>query len=78
MTPQDRGTLLIGAVRYALGRRTYVVSTTCRIARAALRELDDGSRGVIARDIREALARGRCGDEIDDRDWRNLLDWMGG
>lgn len=76
MTRRDRGTLLINAVRYALGRRTYVVSDTCRIARVALHEVTDDDRGVIGHDIQKALARGTCGDDIDDREWRDLLDWM--
>ena len=66
MRPDDRGSLLISAVRYALGRRTYVVSDTCRIARMALHEVTDATRAIIGRDIREALARGQCGDDIDD------------
>ena len=77
MRPDDRGSLLISAVRYALGRRTYVVSDTCRIARMALHEVTDATRTIIGRDIREALARGQGGDDIDDREWRDLLDWMG-
>ena len=77
MTPDDRGSLLISAIRYALGRRTYVVSDTCRIARMALHETTDETRAIIGRDIRMALARGQCGDDIDDREWRALLYWMG-
>lgn len=78
MTPQDRGTILIGAVRYALGRRTYVVSDTCRIVRSALHEVSDADRAIIGRDIRQAIVPGRSlGDDCDDREWRDMLDWMG-
>ena len=76
MRAADRGTLLICAVRYAIGRRTYMAGEVARIVRAGLREIAPRDVEVLHRDIREALEQGRAGDECDEREWRALLDWL--
>lgn len=46
-------TLLISAVRYALGRSTYMPSLTCRVLREHADDIEPSTAAIIARDIRE-------------------------
>lgn len=71
--------MLVSAVRYALGRSTYIVSDTTSTVRRAWPDLSHGARGVIVRDITEAIdganAAGRTvGMGIDHREWVSLVD----
>lgn len=80
LTPTDEF-LVIGAVRYARGRATYVVEETCEWVIAHWAELSENTRAVIARDVRlEVQLRREQGDElatiarIDNPFWEALLD----
>jgi hypothetical protein len=77
MNKEDRGTILVSAVRYALGRQTYIVSDTCRIVRESAYETTDRQREIIEHDIRTALAQCRAGAPCDEREWVSLLEWLG-
>lgn len=73
--------LVIGAVRYARGRATYVVEETCEWVIEHWEQLSDNTRTVIARDVRlEVELRREQGDElatiarIDNPAWEKLLD----
>lgn len=75
--------MLIGAERYACGRRTYIVSETVDYIIGLLPKLSDWCIGVMAQDMKEQFAMAeRCwrpdmlGDDCDYRDWerfRNAL-----
>lgn len=73
--------LVIGAVRYARGRATYVVEETCEWVTEHWGELSENTRAVIARDVQlEVQLRREQGDElayvarIDNPFWEALLD----
>lgn len=73
--------LVIGAVRYARGRATYIVEQTCEWVVAHWPELSENTRAVIARDVRlEVELRRNQGAEqsaltrIDNPYWERLLD----
>lgn len=66
----DFGGLLNCAIRYSLGRKTYVVSDTCNIIRKNISVLDDRTIGCAERDIREA---GDYGADIDKQEWIEAL-----
>lgn len=73
--------LVIGAVRYARGRATYVVEETCEWVIEHWAELSENTRAVIARDVAlEVQLRREQGDElatiarIDNPAWEALLD----
>lgn len=73
--------LVIGAVRYARGRATYVVEETCEWVIEHWTELSENTRAVIARDVRlEVELRRAEGAEqsalarIDNPFWEALLD----
>lgn len=69
--------LLVCAVRYALGRRSYVVSEVCGYVRGAIPSLKPGEREVIARDIRAELhSADGGGDDCDRAEWVSLLDGL--
>lgn len=73
--------ILISAVRYALGRATYIVYVTCVQVRDAWPALSDRTRNVIRRDIAEQIttaeSAGRTvGMSIDDAEWRDLIAWI--
>lgn len=70
--------MLVSAVRYALGRKTSVVWTTCDQVRAAWPNLSRSARAVILRDVTEALNEATAKDthvgmEIDHRSWGQLV-----
>ena len=80
LTPVDEF-LVIGAVRYARGRATYVVEETCEWVIEHWGQLSENTRAVIARDVRlEVQLRRDEGAEqsaiarIDNPAWEKLLD----
>lgn len=66
----DLSMLLVSAQRYALGRRTYIVSWTCDVIKNNLKILTETDRKVMIRDIESAI---NYGDSCDERDWKELL-----
>lgn len=73
---EDFGTILICAVRYSLGRQSYMPSLVQEYIRPMLRCLDKKTLSVIQRDIEEAAMRPGClGDEgIDRPGWLRFLE----
>lgn len=65
------GTMMVSAVRYALGRQTYIVSTTTNYIKFVAPKLDDRSLACIERDIRTASNYGH--ETIDKPEWIRLL-----
>ena len=69
--------VLVGAVRYALGRATYIVSDVAVEVRRCWPLLDARDRAVIRRDLAEALfGRGPLGMQMDHDVWVRLLAWI--
>ena len=68
--------ILVSAVRYALGRATYMVMVTVDAVRGAWPELSESARAVIVRDIADALAQTppgkHLGMDMDHRLWTKL------
>ena len=67
---EDISAMLIGAERYALGRRTYIVQWTCEFIGNNLHLLTEKDRNVMIRDIGQA---DYYGDECDENSHANLL-----
>lgn len=79
---EDLYSLLVGQVRYSLGRQSYVVGVACDQVRRYWRHLREGEREVIRRDVVEELARyermgATCGMQMDHAEWMRLVGWMG-
>lgn len=70
----ELGTLCICAERYALGRRTYIVSSVCGIISSLVFELSDKDIYVLIQDIEEPF--GGYGDECDKFEWMKLLEFL--
>lgn len=70
--------ILVSAIRYSLGRSTYIAGWTVEETKRVWPKLDPNIRLLIARDIREDLAMyDRLGTKDDFRtDWQGFLDWI--
>lgn len=71
----DYEQMLISALRYALGRRTYIVEITVNFIINELHSLSDYCKNIMIRDIETARS---YGDECDKEDWMRLLDKLKG
>ena len=69
---KDISAMLVSAVRYALGRRTYILNWTCEFISNNLHLITDNDKQVMIRDINDQERFG-YGDECDKADWLNLL-----
>lgn len=63
--------ILISALRYALGRRTYIVEQTVNYIIKEIPRLSDSCKKVMIHDIEHPL--GGYGDPCDKEDWMRLL-----
>lgn len=75
MTTEEQ--ILICAVRYALGRQSYIVGVVAEYVNCIKDKLSKECVNVISRDIQEEIEfyhkQGRtCGMECDERTWANL------
>lgn len=68
----DYEMMCISAVRYALGRRTYIVGITCRYMSDIAEELSRKCRDIMMDDIIQQQRFG-YGDDCDAQDWMQLL-----
>lgn len=68
----DLSAMLIGAERYALGRRTYIVQWTCEFITNNLHLLTNKDRQVMIKDLTDPICG--YGDECDKAEWLNLLE----
>ena len=66
--------LVLANVRYAVGRSTHVVGTIVDLAIARWNSLSDRTRETILDEVAYALANGKAGMEMDERDWRRLVE----
>lgn len=65
--------MLISAMRYALGGRTYIVELTCEYIENELPKLSDQCKAIMIEDIERHRLFG-YGDECDKEDWMQLLE----
>ena len=68
---EDISAMLIGAERYALGRKTYIVQWTCEFIGSNLHLLTEKDKQVMIRDIENPIS---YGDECDKVCWIQLLE----
>lgn len=77
MTTEEQ--MLISAVRYALGRQSYIVGTTAEFVASVRGKLSKHCINIIISDIEESIEfyhrmDSTCGMDIDERTWMNLLE----
>lgn len=75
LTDDDFGAVLNCAIRYSLGRQTYMPHLVMDFARPLLPYLSGRTLWCMARDIREAETYGGYGSPvIDEPHWRKFLE----
>lgn len=62
--------MIVSAMRYAIGRRTYIVKLTVNYIIAELPELSDYCKDIMIKDIESAIS---YGDDCDKQNWMKLL-----
>lgn len=67
---EDISMILVGAERYALGRRTYIVQWTCEFIKNNLHLITNKDKQVIIRDLEHPIS---YGDKCDKECWMQLL-----
>jgi hypothetical protein len=70
--------ILICAVRYALGRMSYIVGVVAEYVNCIKNNLSKECVNIIIRDIEEQIQfyhsyNSTCGMECDEETWKNLL-----
>lgn len=70
---QQERTLIISAFRYALGRKTYIVSEIVDIIINNWGTLTEHDRGLICHEIKEAIELDAAGMDMDVREWQKIL-----
>jgi len=77
LSRDDVRTLLRALVTYSIGRRSYIVGSTCDHVRSYADVLTDDDRRAIIAEI-DAYGRrwGVIGDVSDDREWRSLQAYL--
>ena len=68
---RDFGTVCGCAVRYSLGRQTYMPSLVQQFINRNLKQIDSYSLAVMAMDMKEAPSYGN--ETIDNPGWMNFL-----
>lgn len=75
----DFGAVLVCAVRYCLGRRTYMPGLVTRWIRGNCKGLlKDNDIGVMLDDIDLQRRHGSLGDSCDVQVWEQFEDWLKG
>lgn len=69
----DYELMLLCAVRYALGRRTYIVGLVCDFITSQIDTLSKECLNTLIRDIKDQERFG-YGDECDEARWMQLLE----
>lgn len=69
--PED---ILFYAFRYALGRMTYAVNEVATEIIRHADKLHENIKGLMIREIEEAIAKGQAGMAMDVNRWEEVLD----
>lgn len=72
---EDISAMLVSAIRYALGRRTYIAEWTCNFIKNNTHLLTDKDKEIIIGDIERQKEYG-YGDECDKKCWLELLKYL--
>lgn len=72
MKHDDR--IIFYAFRYALGRRSYAVADVVGYVLFHWDELQGKTKELMKKEIKTALDENRAGMDMDERQWRRVLD----
>lgn len=78
MTKDDKESIYICAVRYCMGRQTYMPSLVVSALKPELKDMSKNALAVMLKDCEEQESRNLWGSEIIDKplwlQWRKLLE----
>ena len=66
--------LLFCAFKYSLGRMTYVVGAVVDEIKDAWNDLPKGQKENYHKEIKEAMAKGQAGRDMDVKKWQEILE----
>lgn len=79
VSDSDLSTLFVCAVRYSLGRQSYMPGLVQSIVQKHVKALTDSERKLLVRDINDYLRmHGKIGSDFDTQGWLNFRDWLQG
>lgn len=70
----DEEHIMLCAVRYGLGRRTYITSVISDYVGARAEKLSEHAKSIIIRDIQQAKEEEMLGDKCDADNWLSLVE----
>lgn len=78
---KDYGTIVLCAVRYAMGRMTYMPTIVINYVKEHWADLQPGMQDIILRDVSEELehedrSSGWLGNACDVQNWKYFHLWM--
>lgn len=76
---RDLQDMIISALRYALGRRTYITSETAEFIKRYPELIDERVKSVMLRDLEEYFQKResfKFDDECDFNTWKSLYNWL--
>ena len=78
MTKDDKESIYICAVRYCMGRQTYMPSVVVSALKPELKDMSKNALAVMLKDCEEQESRNLWGSEIIDKplwiEWKRLLE----
>ena len=74
MTKDDLNSLAWPAMRYALGRSTYVVEMVCGALISNAKDIKSDIKAGMAREIDKAICNDRAGMLMDVEQWKRVID----
>ena len=72
----DTGAIIICALRYCVGRRTYMPSLVVDWTKRHWSHLSINDQNVIRCDIEQAIQEQDLGDDCDVETWHGFYEWM--
>lgn len=76
---RDLQDMIISALRYALGRRTYITNETAEFIKRYPELIDERVKSVMLRDLEEYFQKResfKFDDECDFNTWKSLYNWL--
>ena len=78
---RDLKDMIISALRYSLGRRTYITSETVEFIKRYPELIDERVKDVMLKDLEEYFQKResfKFDDECDFNTWKSLYNWLEG
>lgn len=74
MTKDSLDILVIPALRYGLGRRTYITGMIADCLIRNKKDIRHDIRDLVVREIKRAVEEGNAGMQVDIDEWNRVID----